>query len=72
MMKASNLSGLEIIDSDARSVGSVNDLEIDVKSWMVTGLIIKTGLLKKTSISIQDIDKIGDKVVLKVPFAKIQ
>ena len=72
MMKASNLSGLEIIDSDAKSVGSVNDMEIDVKSWTVTGLIIKTGLLKKTSISIQDIDKIGDKVVLKVPFSKIQ
>jgi len=70
-MKGSSLIGLEIIDSDARSVGGVNDLEIDVKSWMVTGLIIKTGLLKKTSIPIQDIDKIGDKVMLKVPFSKL-
>ncbi len=72
MMKASNLFGLEVIDSDARSVGTVHDLELDEKNWTVTTLIIKTGFIKKVMVSTQAIDKIGDKVVLKIASAKIQ
>ena len=71
-MKGSSLIGLEIIDSEARAIGKVSDIELDITTWTVTKLVIKTGMMKKASVSVHDIDKIGDKVILKIPAAKIQ
>jgi hypothetical protein len=39
---------------------------------VVTGIIVKTGFIRRTVILTADIDKIGDKVMLKVPIDKIQ
>jgi sporulation protein YlmC with PRC-barrel domain len=71
-MKVRELSGKEVIDSEARIVGYVKDLEFDEKKWTVSSIIIKSGFIKKHNIQTSDIDKIGDKVVLKVPGNKIQ
>ena len=70
-MKARELSGKEVIDSDARIVGYVKDIEFDEKKWTVSAIIIKSGFIKKRNIQTSDIDKIGDKVVLKVSGDKI-
>jgi sporulation protein YlmC with PRC-barrel domain len=63
--------GKEVIDAEAKMIGYVKDLNIDLKKWTVTGIIVKK-FIKKTSVLVADIDKVGDKVILKVPVDKIQ
>ena len=71
-MRSSELSGKEVIDAAAKAIGPVKDLDIDTKKWVVSGIIVKTGFIKKLTILSGDIDKVGDKVVLKVSIDKIQ
>jgi sporulation protein YlmC with PRC-barrel domain len=71
-MKSREIIGKEVLDAEAKSIGSVQDLEIDLTKWTVSGLIVKRGFMRKITISAGNIDKVGDKVVLKVAFEKIQ
>lgn len=71
-MKAKELFGKEVIDADAKVVGKVVDVELDIGNATILGIVVKSGLTKKISILPGDIDKIGDKVVLKVAKEKIQ
>jgi sporulation protein YlmC with PRC-barrel domain len=65
-MKAKELLGKEVVDADAKVVGKVVDIDLDISKATVLDISVKTGLTKKISISPRDIDKIGDKVLLKV------
>ena len=71
-MRAKELIGKEVIDAGAKIVGNVNDLKLDTKKWEVSGIVVKTGFIKKLLIQTGDIDKVGDKIVLKVTMDKIQ
>jgi sporulation protein YlmC with PRC-barrel domain len=71
-MKAREIIGKEVMDAEARMIGSVQGLEIDISKWTVTGIIVKRGFMRKVTIAAGNIDKVGDKVVLKVAFDKIQ
>ena len=71
-MKSREIIGKEVIDAEARRVGTVQELEIDVIKWTVTGIIVKKGFLRKVTIAAGTVDKVGDKVVLKAAFDKIQ
>jgi sporulation protein YlmC with PRC-barrel domain len=71
-MKSREIIGKEVIDSGAKIIGPVADLEIDTARWTVAAVVAKTGFLRKLSIPAAYIDKIGDKVVLKVTADKIQ
>jgi sporulation protein YlmC with PRC-barrel domain len=71
-MKAKNLFGKEVIDADAKVVGKIVNMEIDIKKASIQGILVKSGFRKKVSILPQDIDKIGDKVVLKIAKDKIR
>ncbi len=71
-MKSREIIGKEVIDSAARIIGRVQDLEIDLTKWTVSGVIITRGFLRKAVIPAANIDKVGDKVVLKVAMDKIQ
>ena len=71
-MKSREIIGKEVIDAEARIIGPVQDIEIDLTKWTVSGLIVKRGFMRKVTISAGNIDKVGDKVVLKVAFEKIQ
>jgi sporulation protein YlmC with PRC-barrel domain len=71
-MKSREIIGKEVIDAAARIIGSVQDLEIDLTKWTVSGIIVKKGFMKKITIAAGNIDKVGDKVVLKVVSDKIQ
>jgi sporulation protein YlmC with PRC-barrel domain len=70
-MKCRDLLGKEVIDAEAKMIGYVRDLDVDLKKWTVTGIVVKK-FIKKTSVLVADIDKVGDKVILKVPIGKIQ
>lgn len=71
-MNSKELIGKEVIDSEARIIGNVKDIEIDLKKWTVSAIVVKTGFIRKRIILTGDVDKVGDKVVLKVTVDKIQ
>ena len=72
-MKAKELFGKEVIDVNIKVVGKIVDMEIDIKKGSILKILVKPGFLaKKVSILPADIDKIGDKVTLKVAKAKVQ
>jgi sporulation protein YlmC with PRC-barrel domain len=71
-MKTTELIGKDVIDSEAKVIGYVKDVEIDLKKWGVAGLVVKTGLIKRLTIQTADIDKVGDKVILKVTLDKVR
>ena len=71
-MKSREIIGKEVIDAEAKTIGSVQDLEIDLTKWTVSGIIVKRGFMRKITIAAGNIDKVGDKVVLKVALDKIQ
>ncbi len=71
-MKIKELIGKEVIDAEAKVLGIVKDVEVDVKKWIINSIIVKTGFVRKSVIRIDDIDKVGDKVVLKVTGDKVQ
>ncbi len=70
-MRSRELIGKEVIDAGARVMGRVKDVEIDPVKWNVTGIIITTGFMRARTLLTGDIDKVGDKVVLKVAFDKL-
>ncbi|MCX5994059.1 MAG: PRC-barrel domain-containing protein [Chloroflexi bacterium] len=71
-MRSRELIGKEVIDAAARNVGKVKDVEIDPLKWNVTGIIVTTGFMRSRTVSPGDIDKVGDKIVLKVAADKMQ
>ena len=71
-MKSKELIGKEVIDSEARYMGTIKDMEIDLKRWAVTGVVVKTGFLRSKVVAVSDIDKVGDKVMLKVTLDRVQ
>lgn len=58
--------GLKVYDKDAIEIGKINDLEIDPTSFTIEQVYIKSGMTKKKGISPDDIDRIGDTVILKI------
>jgi len=70
-MRSRELIGKEVIDVGARVMGHVKDVEIDPVKWNVTGIIITTGFMRARTLSTGDVDKVGDKVVLKVALDKL-
>ncbi len=71
-MNATALIGMGVLDKDAINVGKITDLEFNPATWLVTGVIIKTGFLKKLMIDVGKIDKIGDRVILNVTLDQIK
>jgi len=71
-MKAKELFGKEVIDVDAKVVGKIADMEIDISKASIHSILVKAGFTKKLSILPGDIDKIGDKVILKIARDKIR
>ncbi len=71
-MKAKKLFGKEVIDVNAKVVGKISDMEIDLNKASIRCIEVKSGFTKKVSILPGDIEKIGDKVVLKIAKEKIK
>ena len=66
-MKSSELIGKKVIDNNAFEVGKVNDFDLDTKKWDVEGIYVSSGILGSDfRVSIEDIEKVGDFVILKI------
>jgi len=71
-MKAKDLIGRQVIDADARVVGRIVDVDLDISSASISNLILKSSWTKRHKISPQDIEKVGDKIILKITKDKVQ
>ncbi|MFA5078838.1 MAG: PRC-barrel domain-containing protein [Dehalococcoidia bacterium] len=69
-MRSREIIGKEVIDSGARIIGRVKDVEVDTAKWNVTGIVVSTGFMRTRTLLPGDIDKVGDKVVLKISIDK--
>ena len=65
-MNTHELFGKEVLDADANRVGKVADIDVDLLKGAVSHLVIKSGLIKKYIISLDKIEKIGDKIILRI------
>ena len=65
-MKAKELLGKEVSDVNAKKIGKVVDIDFDMQRGVIDYLVVKVGLTKKYTITLHEIDKIGDEVILKI------
>ena len=65
-MNAKELFGKEVLDVNANRIGKVADIDVDVMQGVVNYMIVKASWTKKYNVSLDKIDKIGDKVLLRV------
>ncbi len=65
-MQISALIGKGVLDRNANNVGKVADIDVTLPGWTIDHLEVKVGLVKKLSVSLDQIDRVGDKIILKV------
>ena len=65
-MYTNELFGKEVLDSNANQIGKVVDIEVDMLQGTVHHMLIKSGFTKKLVVPLDKINKIGDKIILKV------
>ena len=65
-MNTKDLINKEVLDVNAKKVGSVVDIDFNLHEGVVNHIIVQTGVFKKLTIDVKQLDKIGDKLVLKV------
>jgi sporulation protein YlmC with PRC-barrel domain len=65
-MNTKELFGKEILDVNANRVGKISDIDFDMQQGVINHIVVKAGLTKKYDITLDKIDKIGDKIILKI------
>jgi sporulation protein YlmC with PRC-barrel domain len=65
-MKTKELYGREVLDSDAKNIGKVIDVDFDMHQGVINHIIVKAGALKQYEVSFEEITVIGDRMILRV------
>jgi sporulation protein YlmC with PRC-barrel domain len=65
-MNTNDLFGKEVLDVNAKRIGKVADMDFDIQQGVIADIVVKAGLTKKYAITLDKIDKIGDKIILKI------
>jgi sporulation protein YlmC with PRC-barrel domain len=65
-MHTSEIFGKQVLDKNGNNVGKVVDIDFNLPQWTINQIIVKIGMMKKSTIGIDMIDKVGDKVILKM------
>jgi sporulation protein YlmC with PRC-barrel domain len=65
-MKAKDLMGRKVYDKDAIEIGKVNDLELDLSSFTIQKIYIKSGMMSGHHVTPQNVDRIGDSIILNI------
>ena len=65
-MKIKALLGKKVYDSDAISIGKISDAEFNEDTYQLVAIEVSQGIMKKYRVEIDDIDKLGDSVILKI------
>lgn len=70
-MKIKDFLGKKVYDSEAHAIGKVTDVEFEVDTFTMKSIEVGQGIVKKVTISIESIAKVGDSVFLAIPQEKI-
>lgn len=70
-MKIKDFLGKKVFDSEAKTIGKVTDVEFDVETFTMKSIEVGQGIVKKVTIGIEKISKVGDSVFLSIPQEKI-
>ncbi len=65
-MLVSDLLKKEVLDNKANKVGYVSDVDLNVPQGTVAHYVLRTGVFKKIPLTPDRIDKVGEKVLLKI------
>jgi sporulation protein YlmC with PRC-barrel domain len=65
-MLISNIMRKEVLDKNANKIGLVVDIDYNFPAWAINYLVVRMDILKKIKIGVEKIDKIGDKVIMRV------
>jgi sporulation protein YlmC with PRC-barrel domain len=65
-MNTKELFDKEVLDVNANKVGKVVDMDFDMQQGVINHIVVKAGLTKKYAITLDKIDRIGDKIILKI------
>jgi sporulation protein YlmC with PRC-barrel domain len=66
LMYTNELFGKEVLDSNANQIGKVTDIEVDMLQGTIHHMLVKSSFTKKLVVPLDRINKIGDKIILKV------
>jgi sporulation protein YlmC with PRC-barrel domain len=65
-MLISSVMRKEVLDKNANKIGLVVDINFNFPLWTINYMVVRTNIIKKINVGVEKIDKIGDKVILKV------
>jgi len=65
-MNIKNLLQKEVLDVNANKVGKVIDMDFDLQGGVLNHILVQTGIFKQCKINVNQIDKIGDRLVLGI------
>ncbi|MFC1910397.1 PRC-barrel domain-containing protein [Chloroflexota bacterium] len=71
-MHTSELLGKQVLDKNGNNVGKVVDIDINLPQWTVDHIRLKIGMIKKLPIGIDMIEKVGDKIILKITMDELK
>lgn len=71
-MNASDLLRKPVFDSNARKIGRVSDIILDLPPGVVTHIVVRLGFTKKYTVSVNKIEKVGDSVILGATAAELE
>ncbi len=70
-MNIKELQGKEVLDMNAKNMGKVSDIEFDLMQGVIKHIELKGGKQKYTFLP-EQVDKIGDRIILKVTEDQLQ
>ena len=65
-MLISSIMRKEVLDKNANKIGFVVDIDFNFPLWTINYLVVRMGITKKINVGVEKVDKIGDRVILKV------
>lgn len=71
-MNVKELFGKEVVDAQAENIGRVTDLDIDIERGVVNHIVVKAGLVRRYIVRPEQIEKLGDRILLNLSEAQLQ
>ena len=71
-MNVKELFGKEVVDAQAENIGRVTDLDVDIERGVVNHIVVKAGLVRRYIVRPEQIEKLGDRILLNLSESQLQ
>jgi sporulation protein YlmC with PRC-barrel domain len=71
-MLLNRITKKEVLDVNANRIGNIVDVDLDVNQGTINHFMLKIGAFKRVPLTPDKIDKIGQKIILKVSRAEFE